>query len=78
MKHWAEENKKDLSIATACVIAAGTITMCAVVCAKAVSVLFKLNKALDLYIKEHQLSHERNKRMENLYQECADEEEISF
>ncbi len=78
MCQWNQEKKKNFSIVAACVMVASAVTICAVVCAKSVSVLFKLSKALDIYIKEHKLSLEQNQRLEHLYHECEDEEEISF
>lgn len=70
-------SKKEWSMITAAVVTASVVAMTAVVCVKYVSVLFKLNKALDIYLKEHKLHHEKNiqKMMEDDY---YDDEEISF
>ena len=69
--------KKEWSMITAAVVTASVVAMTAVVCVKYVSVLFKLNKALDIYLKEHKLHHEKNiqKMMEDDY---YDDEEISL
>lgn len=70
-------SKKEWSMITAAVVTASAVAMTAVVCVKYVSVLFKLNKALDIYLKEHKLHHEKNiqKMMEDDY---YDDEEISL
>lgn len=70
-------SKKEWSVITAAVVTASVVAMTAVVCVKYVSVLFKLNKALDIYLKEHKLHHEKNiqKMMEDDY---YDDEEISL
>ncbi|WP_296627241.1 hypothetical protein [uncultured Negativibacillus sp.] len=70
-------SKKEWSMITAAVVTASVVAMTAVVCVKYVSVLFKLNKALDIYLKEHKLHHEKNiqKMMEDDY---YDDEEISL
>ena len=70
-------SKKEWSMITAEVVTASVVAMTAVVCVKYVSVLFKLNKALDIYLKEHKLHHEKNiqKMMEDDY---YDDEEISL
>ena len=70
-------SKKEWSMITAAVVTASVVAMTAVVCVKYVSVLFKLNKALDIYLKEHKLRHEKNiqKMMEDDY---YDDEEISL
>lgn len=70
-------SKKEWSMITAAVVTASVVAMTAVVCVKYVSVLFKLNKALDIYLKEHKLHHEKNiqKMMED---DHYDDEEISL
>ena len=70
-------SKKEWSMITAAVVTASVVAMTAVVCVKYVSVLFKLNKALDIYLKEHKLHHEKNiqKMMEDDY---YDDEEMSL
>ena len=70
-------SKKEWSMITAAVVTASVVAMTAVVCVKYVSVMFKLNKALDIYLKEHKLHHEKNiqKMMEDDY---YDDEEISL
>lgn len=70
-------SKKEWSMISAAVVTASVVAMTAVVCVKYVSVLFKLNKALDIYLKEHKLHHEKNiqKMMEDDY---YDDEEISL
>ena len=50
----------------------------AVICVKSVSVLFKLNKALDLYIKEQKYRHEKEMMMDHLYHDYDDEEDMSL
>ena len=70
-------SKKEWYMITAADVTASVVAMTAVVCVKYVSVLFKLNKALDIYLKEHKLHHEKNiqKMMED---DHYDDEEISL
>ena len=77
MSQFNQVNKKELSIITAAVITASVVAMTAVVCIKYVSVLFKLGKALDIYLKEHKYHHEKamQKMMEDDY---YDDEDLSF
>lgn len=41
------------------VVVASMVAMVAVICVKSVSVLFKHNKALDLYLKEQNIATEK-------------------
>ena len=57
---------KEASILALMVVVASMVAMIAVICVKSVSVLFKLNKALDLYIKE-QLLQQNDQKKVNIY-----------
>ena len=47
---------KEASILALMVVVASMVAMIAVICVKSVSVLFKLNKALDLYIRNRNIA----------------------
>ena len=69
---------KEASILALMVVVASMVAMIAVICVKSVSVLFKLNKALDLYIKEQKYRHEKEMMMDHLYHDYDDEEDMSL
>lgn len=77
MTHLEKVKKDKLPLITAAVIAAGTAASIAVLYAKAVSTLFKLNRALDIYIAEHE-RREEEKRKERLRHDYDEEENISI
>lgn len=77
MTHLEKVRKDKLPLITAAVIAAGTAASIAVLYAKAVSTLFKLNRALDIYITEHE-RREEEKRKERLRHDYDEEENISI
>ena len=77
MTHLEKVKKDQLPLITAAVIAAGTAASIAVLYAKAVSTLFKLNRALDIYITEHE-RREEEKRKERLRHDYDEEENISI
>ena len=69
---------KEASILALMVVVASMVAMIAVICVKSVSVLFKLNKALDLYSKEQKYRHEKEMMMDHLYHDYDDEEDMSL
>ena len=69
---------KEASILALMVVVASMVAMIAVICVKSVSVLFKLNKALDLYIKEQKYRLEKEMMMDHLYHDYDDEEDMSL
>ena len=69
---------KEASILALMVVVASMVAMIAVICVKSVSVLFKLNKALDLYIKEQKYRHEKEMMTDHLYHDYDDEEDMSL
>lgn len=67
--------EKNISIITLIAALLSVVVMAVVLCAKAVSVLFKLSDALDLYIAEHKVEHKKSPSLSEFYDE---DEEISF
>lgn len=71
-----KDQKTPVLAATAA--AAALAAMLVIICVKSVSVLFKLNKALDLYIKEHKHRRSRQLLHDDFHDEYYDEFEDEY
>lgn len=78
MTHFDKLKDQKTSVLAATAAAATLTAMLVIICVKSVSVLFKLNKALDLYIKEHKHRRSRQLLHDDFHDEYYDEFEDEY